>query len=121
MIPKIIAFQGYPIDQAIAKYEKELPAIVEQFENENGKCQVLPNIIYNDRLDVFVITIILAVNEVKNKAEEITASGMGLIDQLKNRLTQVFDADGCDHEYESGFDGQGNEKIICKKYGTPLA
>lgn len=118
MIPKIIAFKGTSIESAISNYENELPAIVDQFEKEYGECQVSPSIVYNYHTGDFIITVMLTVNEAKNK---ITESGLGLIDSLKNRMNQVFNAEGCQHEYEQGIDGLGNENIICKKCGTPLA
>lgn len=120
MIPKILAFKGASIESAIAQYESELPSIVEQFEKENGECQVFPGVFCNP-IGLYIIVVTIMVNKSKAEAKKITDSGMELITQLQNRLTQVFDAEGCDHDYESSVDDNGNEKIICKKCGTPLA
>lgn len=124
MIPKPFVFKGANVETALDQYKDQMPTYLAEFEKENGSAQVIIAAIYQSGYNHIVVAVIYqdkARMEAIEASKNITGNASGLLSQLSSRLTQAFNAEGCDHEYESGFDEDGNERIVCKKCRTPLA
>lgn len=124
MIPKPFVFKGINIDTVIDQYNTEMPKHLSEFEATNGPGQVIIASIYSDGFAHILVAVIWqdkARIEAMEASKKITEDGSELLSSLTSRLQQVFNSEGCNHEYESSVDDNGNEKIICKLCRTPLA
>ena len=124
MIPQPFIFSAETINECLTIYTNLMPVHLNEFEREHGPGIVkLINIVPCEHGFCAIATIWQdkARMEAIEASKKITEGGADLISQLSSRLTQAFNAEGCDHEYDSDFDEDGNEKIVCKKCKTPLA
>ena len=123
MIPQPCTFYGNSIDQALAKYQDQMPTILETFEKEYGPGVVQLNNVLPCECGYCVIATVWqdkAKLQALEASKKIVDGGNGLFSELSTKIKDIFSSQECDHDWVQNEDPNGPQ-IICKKCKTPLA